>query len=74
MLGSAAKGTMYAVIGKTGSWYKTYYRNKIAYIYTEYASIFTLKKAENENVEKVVEEECPNEKAALLALAKEMLR
>ena len=56
VLGSAAKGTMYAVIGKTGSWYKTYYRNKIAYIYTEYASVFTLKKAENENVEKVVEE------------------
>lgn len=56
VLGSAAKGTMYAVIGKTGNWYKTYYRNKVAYIYAEYASVFTLKKAENEKVESVVEE------------------
>lgn len=56
VLGSAAKGTMYAVIGKSGNWYKTYYKNKIAYIYAEYASVFTLEKTEREIVEDVVEE------------------
>ncbi len=55
VLGSANEGTMYAVIGKTGNWYKTYYRNKTAYIYAEYASVFTLEKAESE-VENVVAE------------------
>ena len=55
VLGSAEKGTMYAIIGKTGSWYKTYYKNKIAYIYASYASVFTLEKTQS-TVENVVEE------------------
>ena len=55
VLGSAEKGTMYAVIGKTGSWYKTYYKNKIAYIYASYASVFTLEKTKSK-IENVVEE------------------
>ena len=55
VLGSAEKGTMYAIIGKTGNWYKTYYRNKVAYIYAEYASVFTLEQ-NHESVEKVIEE------------------
>ena len=55
VLGSANEGTMYAVIGKSGNWYKTYYRNKTAYIYAEYASVFTLEKAD-EDVENVVAE------------------
>ena len=55
VLGSAEKGTMYAVIGKTGSWYKTYYKNKIAYIYASYASVFTLEKTKSK-IESVVEE------------------
>ena len=56
VLGSAEKGTMYAVIGKSGAWYKTYYKNKTAYVYASYASVFTLEKSENKNVEKVVSE------------------
>lgn len=56
VLGSAETGTMYAVIGKSGNWYKTYYRNKTAYIYAEYASVFTLEKTKNEQIEDVVEE------------------
>ncbi len=56
VLGSAQEGTMYAVIGKSGSWYKTYYRNKIAYIYAEYASVLTLEKAEQDSIESVIEE------------------
>lgn len=47
---------MYAVIGKTGNWYKTYYKNKIAYVYAEYVSVFTLKKTSDEDVEKVMDE------------------
>lgn len=56
VLGSAKKGTMYAIIGKTGSWYKTYYRNKIAYIYASYTSVVTLEKSEDEEVENVLSE------------------
>ena len=56
VLGSAEKGTMYAVIEKKGNWYKNYYRNKTAYIYASYASVFSLEKTSNENVENVIEE------------------
>ncbi len=56
VLGQAEKGTTYAVIGKTGNWYKTYYRNKIAYIYASYATVFTLEETRNEKVESVIEE------------------
>ncbi len=55
VLGSAEKNTTYAAVGKTGSWYKTYYRGKTAYISTSYASVFTLEKTENK-VEEVIEE------------------
>lgn len=55
VLGSAEEGTMYAVIGKTGNWYKTYYKNKTAYVYASYASVFTLEKTK-ETVEDVIEE------------------
>ncbi len=55
VLGSAEKGTMYAVTGKVGNWYKTYYKNKTAYIYAEYAAVFTLEK-EDEKTEAVLEE------------------
>ena len=56
VLGNAEKGTVYAVIGKSGNWYKTYYRNKIAYIYASYVSAFELEKAPSEDTESVVEE------------------
>ena len=42
ILGRAEKNTVYVVLGKTGSWYMTYYRGKIAYIAASYVSIFTL--------------------------------
>lgn len=54
VLGSAEKGTMYAVIGKTGSWYKTYYRNKTAYIYASYVSVFSIEKSKDTKVENVI--------------------
>ena len=56
VLGSAEKGTMYALIEKKGSWYKTYYRNKVAYIYAQYAQVITLEKSQNADAEDVIEE------------------
>ena len=56
VLGQAEEGTMYAIIGKTGNWYKTYYRGKTAYIYAEYASVFTLLLSESSTTEKVLSE------------------
>lgn len=55
VLGQAEEGTVYAVIGKTGNWYKTYYKNKTAYLYAEYAAVFSLEKA-SEKTETVIEE------------------
>ena len=56
VLGSAEKNTRYAIIGKTGEWYKTYYRGKIAYIHTSYAAVFEIKKSTHSQVEKVLDE------------------
>ncbi len=56
VLGSAEKGSRYAIIGQTGNWYKTYYRNQTAYLYASYGSIFTLEKSEDEDVENVIAE------------------
>lgn len=55
VIGSAEKGGMYALTGKSGNWYKTYYRGKVAYISASYASVFSLEKTENP-VEDVIEE------------------
>ena len=56
VLGSAEEGTMYALIEKKGNWYKTYYRNKVAYIYASYAQVVTLEKSKNTKAENVIEE------------------
>ena len=56
ILGSAEKGTMYAVIEKKGDWYKTYYRNKVAYINASYTTVVSLEKAKNNEVEDVLTE------------------
>ena len=56
ILGSAEKDTVYAVIGKIGNWYKTYYKGKTAYIYASYVSVFSLKKSENKKAEAVLSE------------------
>ena len=45
---------MYAIIGKTGSWYKTYYRGKVAYLSASFFSIIEMEKSENAKVEKVL--------------------
>ncbi len=55
VVGSAEKGITYALTGKTGGWYKTYYRGKTAYISASYGAVFELEKTENK-VENVIEE------------------
>ena len=56
VLNSSKEGTVYALIEKTGNWYKTYYRNQVAYISTSYAAVLTLEKSKTETVEDVIEE------------------
>lgn len=55
ILGTAEKGTIYALLGQTGNWYKTYYRNRIAYLSVSYATTFALENG-NEAVENVLRE------------------
>ena len=56
VLGSAQKGTVYALSETVDGWHKTYYRGKTAYISASYGAIFTLEKSENEKVNKVLSE------------------
>ena len=56
VLGQAEEGTMYAITGKFGNWYQTYYRGKPAYLYAEYAAVFSLPVSQNQAVEEVLDE------------------
>jgi len=56
VLGSAEKGEIYAVIGKSGNWYKTLYKKKTAYIYAEYVAVLSLEKSSQSQVEEVLSE------------------
>lgn len=56
VVGTAAKNTMYVVIGKSGDWYKTYYKNQTVYISSTYVSVFSLEKSKNDAVENVISE------------------
>lgn len=56
ILGQAEKNTTYAVIGQTGSWYKTYYRGKTAYIHASYAAVISMEQSDDPRVETVLTE------------------
>ncbi len=56
VLGTAEKGTSYAVAATSGKWYQTYYRGKEVYFHASYATVFTIEKSKNEQVESVIEE------------------
>lgn len=56
VLGTAKKGTIYAIVGKTGNWYKTYYRNRVAYLSASYFSVLEIEKSDDSRVEKVLDE------------------
>ncbi|MBQ7368261.1 MAG: C40 family peptidase [Clostridia bacterium] len=55
-LGQAEKGENYAVVGKSGSWYQTYYRGKTAYIYASYAAVLSIAQSDNTEIERVIKE------------------
>lgn len=54
-LGTAEKNTLYACSGESGKWYKTYYKNTVAYIYKEYCIVVEMEEAD-EKVEKTISE------------------
>lgn len=56
VLGAAGKNETYALVGKSGEWYQTYYRGKTAYISASYAAVLKLEKSESEKTEKVISE------------------
>ncbi len=57
-VGHINKGDMVTLISKEGSWYRTLYKNKTAYISAgdSYTEIFSMEKHENEQIEKVIAE------------------
>ena len=55
VIGSAQKGEIYAVVQKTGAWYKTYYRGKEVYLSADYAVLLSLDKGDKQ-VEEVLDE------------------
>ena len=56
VLGQAQSGENYAVLSKTGQWYKIYYKNKPAYLYASYGAVFTIEQSKNQDVERVISE------------------
>ena len=55
VLGTAEKDTLYAANGKSGNWYKTYYKGMEAYIYEDYCILVEFEAA-SEKVEAVIAE------------------
>ena len=54
VLGQAQTGENYAIVGKTGNWYKIYYKNKPAYLYADYGAVFTIEQNPKQEVEDVI--------------------
>lgn len=58
ILGSAQKGTLYALDGEEGNWYKTSFKNGRAYISAGYCAVAEIAQSGNAVVEEVVAEGC----------------
>lgn len=56
IVGTAEKNTLYASLGNTGGWYKTYYKNSVVYISENYCTVVEIEQSASEEVEQVVEE------------------
>ena len=54
-LGTAEKNTLYAYLGKSGSWYKTKYKDMTAYISEKYCSLTEMELSDNERIESVIQ-------------------
>ncbi|MGN0818667.1 MAG: C40 family peptidase [Candidatus Coproplasma sp.] len=55
-LGAAEKNTLYALLDKEGSWYKTYYKNSTAYISSKYCEVVEMERSDSDEVESVIAE------------------
>lgn len=55
-LGVAEQGTLYALNGQSDGWYKTYYKNRLAYISANYCKVVQMDRSANEAIENVIEE------------------
>lgn len=56
--GQAERSTLYCLSEDMGSWYKTGYRNKTAYISSKYCTLVNMSSSGNELIEAVIEEGC----------------
>ena len=54
VLGQAKKSTLYAIVGKIGNWYITYYQNKLGYIYSDYCQTVYMTPSSDQRVESVI--------------------
>lgn len=54
VLGQAKQSTLFAIVGKIGNWYITYYNNKLGYIYSDYCQTVYMTPSEDERVENVI--------------------
>lgn len=54
VLGQAKQSSLYAIVGKIGNWYITYYQNKLGYIYSDYCQTVYMTPSEDERVENVI--------------------
>ena len=54
--GSAEKSTLYALDGKTDGWYKTGYKDGVAYISCKYCSVVEMTASDNDKIEAVIAE------------------
>jgi cell wall-associated NlpC family hydrolase len=54
--GVAEKNTLYAAVGSSGGWYKTYYKNSTVYISAKYCTVVEIEESADKAVEKVIAE------------------
>lgn len=54
--GTAEKSTLYAYLGEENGWYKTYYKNKTAYISKKYCVTVDMDKSDIDGIEAVIAE------------------
>ena len=54
--GSAEKSTLYSLDGSTNGWYKTGYKNNVAYLSSKYCNCVEMKASEDERIEAIIAE------------------
>lgn len=54
VLGQAKQSTLFAIVGKVGNWYITYYKNTLGYIYSDYCQSVYMTASTDKRVENVI--------------------